>query len=142
MRADLSNPEQGPNIVLRQLAVSRTGLPENWIVQWQVENPGENLLTLLAARLPHGQFRAEEIRFVPPLELAPGKRDGFRISVRCNEPSGLVTENAFVIFQVIWRGEPWRIFARIRVAVADDGIPSAETESITTQKVGFSGVCG
>ena len=77
---------------------------------------------------------------MPPLDLAPGKGNKFHVSVRCHEPSGLVTENAFVIFQAIWRGEPWRIFARIRVAVRTDGRPETETESITTQKVGFSGI--
>ena len=138
--SDLADAEQGPKIMLRQLAVSRTGAVGDWSVEWRVENRGGNPLTLLAARLPHGQFKAEEIRFASPLELAPGERNSFQVSVHCHEPSGLVTENGFVIFQAIWSGEPWRIFARIRVAVSDDGRPETETESITTQKVGFSGV--
>ena len=53
---------------------------------------------------------------------------------------GLVTENAFVIFNVNWSDEPWRIFVRIRVTMNLDGRPETETEAITTQRVGFSGI--
>ena len=140
MNDDLADAEQGPKIELRQLAASRTGAAGDWNVDWEVENPGDNPLMLVAARLPHGKFKAEEIRFVPPVDLAPGERNRFQVSVRCHEPGGLVTENAFVIFQAIWCGEQWRIFARIRVVVTDDGRPETGTESITTQRVGFSGV--
>jgi hypothetical protein len=52
----------------------------------------------------------------------------------------LVTENAFVILQIKWRGAPWRIFVRVRVIVNKKGEPNATTELITTQKVGFTGV--
>jgi hypothetical protein len=90
--------------------------------------------------MPHGQFKSEEIRFEPPLDLAPGANEQFQTSVRCHEPSGLVTENAFVIFHVIWLAQRWRIFARVSVVVDADGTPAATTESITTQKVGFSGI--
>jgi hypothetical protein len=49
-----------------------------------------------------------------------------------------VTENAFIIFQVIWSGEACRIFVRIRVLVNGRGEPETRVELITTQKVGFS----
>jgi hypothetical protein len=105
-----------------------------------VENRGAKRLQILAARLPHGQFKSEELLFAPPLELLPGQGDTFQVSVRCDGPTGPVTENAFVIFQAIWLRESWRIFARIRVVIDPDGRPTATTESITTQKIGFSGV--
>ena len=135
-----SDRENLPQIVLAQVSANRNVVMECWSIGWEIENQGADSLKILAARLPHGQFKSEEYRFEPALELASGKKTEFTVSVRCNEPAGLVTENAFVIFRVIWLGEPWRIFVRIRVVVADDGKPQTETESTTTQKVGFSGV--
>ena len=111
-----------------------------WSLGWKITNRDAEPLSVVAARLPHGQFKSEEIRFEPPLDLAPGASDQFQTSVRCDEPTGLVTENAFVIFQVISLGQPWRIFARVRVVVDGGGKPAATTESVTTQKVGFSGI--
>ena len=136
----MGDEEQGPRIALKQVAAARDGVMEYWSVGWEVENRGAKPLKILAARLPHGQFKANEMRFEPPLDLSPHASERFQTSVRCNEPSGVVTENAFVIFQVIWSGEPWRIFARVRVEVGADGIPAAATESVTTQKIGFSGI--
>jgi hypothetical protein len=136
----MNDEEQEPEIALRQVAVTRNGMMEYWSVVWEVENRGTKVLKILAARLPHGQFKSEEVRFDPSLDLAPKASERFQTSVRCNEPSGLVTENAFVIFHVNWSGESWRIFARVRIEVDDIGVPQAVTESISTQKVGFSGV--
>ena len=107
---------------------------------WRVENKGAYPLQIRAVRLPHGQFKAGEHRFEPALDLAPGESDQFQLAVRCEEPPGPVTENAFVIFSVIWFGEAWRIFVRIRVVINVQGKPETATELITTQKVGFSGV--
>lgn len=135
----MNDQERGPEIALKQVAAGN-GATECWTIGWEVENRGTKPLKLLAARLPHGQFKSEELRFEPALELPPDGREKFEISVHCNEPSGLVTENAFVIFHAIWSGELWRIFSRIRVEVDSGGVPEVTTESITTQKVGFSGI--
>lgn len=132
--------EGAPQIELRQTFANPAGARGYWSVGWSVQNQGADSLRLLSVRLPHGQFRAEEHRFEPMLDLAPGQKTEFTISVRCDEPPGLVTENAFLIFQVVWLDKPWRIFVRIRVNVAEDGRPTSSVESITTQKVGFSGV--
>jgi hypothetical protein len=129
-----------PQIALHQVSVDRHGAMECWSLGWRITNRGAGPLSVVAARLPHGQFKSEEIRFEPPLDLPPGANEQFQTSVRCHEPSGLVIENAFVIFHVVWLSEPWRIFARVRVVVDADGKPSAVTESVTSQKVGFSGV--
>lgn len=91
-------------------------------------------------RLPHGQFKSDDHRFEPPLDLAAGASSRFHVCVSCDEPAGLVTENAFVIFAARWSGEEWRIFVRIRVIVNAEGKPETATELVTTQKVGFSGV--
>jgi hypothetical protein len=129
-----------PRIELRQLSVRRSGPEGSWEILWQVENTGASSLTLKSARLPHGQFKSTEQRFEPAFELAPAGAAKFTTQVFCDEAAGLVTENAFVIFSVIWLGEEWRIFVRVRIFVTSKGEPESATELITTQKVGFSGV--
>lgn len=136
----MDDDRQGPKITLRQVCIEREKVTDHWRIGWRIENRGAESLALISARLPHGQFKSEEILFEPPLELAPRASAQFERSVLCHEPSGLVTENAFIIFRVDWSGEPWRVFARIRVEVDSGGMPAATTESVTTQKIGFSGV--
>ena len=134
----MNDDEQEPKIALRQVSVEPDGVMECWNIAWRIENRAREPVKIVSARLPHGQFKSEEIRFEPPLDLSSGAYEQFQTSVRCHEPSGLVTENAFVIFHVIWLSEPWRIFARVRVVVDADGKPAATTESVTMQKIGFS----
>lgn len=129
-----------PAIELRQGSVDQHGVMECWSIGWTITNTGTGSLVVVSVHLPHGQFKSGEHRFEPALDLAPGERDQFQLTVRCAEPPGLVTENAFVIFSVIWLGEAWRIFVRIRVVINDQGTPETATEWITTQRVGFSGV--
>ena len=128
----------GPEIELEQISAERNR--DTWNIAWSVKNTGPHPLRILALRLPHGQFKSEENRFDPGIDLKPGQATRFETLVRCDEPPGDVTENAFVIFQVIRRGEARRIFTRIRVVVSPDGRPLTSTELITTQKVGFSKV--
>jgi hypothetical protein len=129
-----------PAIELRQTAAEPGDAHGKWNIIFLVENQGKEALELLTARLPHGQFRSEEQRFDPPLSLAPGENILFSSRVRCHEPPGLVTENAFVLFLAVWRHTSWRIFARIRVTIDDAEKPQTAVESITTQRVGFSGI--
>jgi hypothetical protein len=133
-------PATDPKIALRQVSLDRDRENQLWHVGWEVENRGDAIVKIVSARLPHGQFRAAEQFFKPELEVAVGKSERFQSAVRCEEPAGLVTENAFVIFHCEWRAEAWRLFVRIRVTVNDTGMPDTATESITTQKVGFSGI--
>jgi hypothetical protein len=129
-----------PQIELTQTFVNPTGAKGYWSVGWSLQNQGADSLRVLSVRVPHGQFRAEEHRFGPMLDLAPGQKTEFTISIGCHEPSGLVTENAFLIFHVVRLDEQWRIFVRIRVSAGNDGRPETKVESITTQRLGFSGV--
>jgi len=129
-----------PAIELRQMSVDQHGEMQRWRIGWTITNTGTGSLVVVSVHLPHGQFKSDEHRFEPALALAPGESDQFQVAVRCAEPPGLVTENAFVIFSVIWSGEAWRIFVRVRVLVNAQGKPETTTELITTQKVGFSGV--
>lgn len=127
-----------PDIELRQLSAVRNGQLDSWRVAWLLKNKGAHQLLLQAVRLPHGQFKSEERRFEPAVELRPNGERLFETLVQCDEPSGEVTENAFVIFYVISFEEPWRVFVRMRVVVDFEGKPQATTESVTSQKVGFS----
>ena len=111
-----------------------------WSIGWRITNKGDGPLSILALRLPHGLFRSAEETFEPALDLAPGQSGEFQTSVHCDESAGPVTENAFVIFSVIWLGEAWRIFVRLRVVVNAEGRPVTATEAITSHKVGFSGL--
>ena len=135
-----SDREPGPEIELAQAGAQLEGATGRWIISWLIKNRSRDPLEVLAAHLPHGQFKSDDRHFEPALILAPGESEEFHVSVRCNEPVGLVTENAFLIFNINWSGEPWRIFVRIRVTMNADGRPETETQSITTQRVGFSGI--
>jgi hypothetical protein len=135
-----SGRENSPQIVLTQVSADRDGVLECWSIGWRIENVGEHPIYVSAVRSPHGQFKSAERRFDPALDLSSGESRQFQTFVRCDEPAGLVTENAFVILSVEWLGEHWRIFVRLRVMVTADGRPETATELITTQRVGFSGV--
>ncbi len=129
-----------PKVGLRQISLARDAATSRWNIRWEVENLGGDALRIVSVRVPHGQFKSDEQHFAPALELAGGASKQFQSLVHCEEPAGLVTENAFVIFHCEWRAEAWRIFVRIRVNVNADGEPQTATELITTQKVGFSGL--
>jgi len=129
-----------PQITLTQVSVEPEEGTGNWKILWRVANLNSQPLDLHAVRLPHGQFKSAERRFEPAIVLAAKQDAQFQVFVHCDEPAGLVTENAFLIFEVVRLGEPWRIFARVRVTVNSAGTPAATTEWITTQRVGFSGV--
>jgi hypothetical protein len=130
--------DDGPIISVKQVFISASGTTDVWAVEWTIANKGARAIAILSARLPHGQFKSAEQRFDPPLEIGAGAQVAFRALVHCNEPPGLVTENAFIIFQAVWRKEKWRIFVRIRVVVNENGEPQTAVELITTQRVGFS----
>src|SRR5439155_26698644 len=135
-----SERDSEPQIAVKQVTAECDETIGCWNISWLVRNLARYPMRIQSVRLPHGQFKSEERRFEPAMDLNGGEEVQFRTLVRCDEPSGLVTENAFVIFYVIWRGEPCRIFVRLRVVVNSDGKPETATELITTQKVGFSGV--
>ena len=131
---------KAPEIELEQVSVERNGVTELWRIGWRIKNGGARSLCIESVRLPHGQFKAEEQRFEPALLLSSGQEAQFYSVVRCDEPAGVVTENGFLIFHVGWSGAPWRIFVRVRVIVQSKREPKAAVESITAQRVGFSGV--
>ncbi len=131
-------PSGGPKISLSQVSVHPGRVKGSWSIVWRVENLNQDSLRLNAAQFPHGQFKAAEQRFQPPIVLEPGATGQFEAMVLCPESPETVVENAFVIFSAVWLESPWRIFARLRVVVDAEGKPTTLTESITTQQVGFA----
>jgi hypothetical protein len=125
---------------LTQVSVEPEEGRGNWTILWRVANMNSQPLELRAVRLPHGQFNSAERCFEPAIVLAAKQDAQFQVFVHCDEPAGLVTENAFLIFQVVRIDERWRIFVRVRVTANSAGTPAATTEWITTQRVGFSEV--
>jgi hypothetical protein len=111
-----------------------------WAIGWHIKNLTGQPMKFFATRLPHGQFKGQEQEFKPLLEVAPKSDARIETSVQCDgEPETLI-ENAFLILLCEWQGERWRIFARLRVTINQQGEPAPITELITTQKVGFSGL--
>ena len=129
---------QKPRVTLKQGPTERDAQTHRWNIGWVLRNSERYPLRIQSLRLPHDQFKSEGKSFEPPVDVNGGEDLEIQTLVRCDEPVGHVTDNAFAIFYVIWLGAPWRIFARLRVVVNPDGKPETETTVITAQKVGFS----
>ena len=65
---------------LHQVSVERDGATECWNIGWEVKNLGSEAVNIVSLRLPHGQFKSDELRFTPPLELAGGGSEQFQTS--------------------------------------------------------------
>ena len=114
------------------------GGPRRWRVAFDVANRGAAPVALLAAWLPHGRFRCPD-RQLSDLVLPPGGTTQLAFEAAFDERPGTEVENCFVILRVRWRGEVWRVMARLIVAAAGDGAPNAATQLVTVHRVGFSG---
>jgi hypothetical protein len=115
-------------------AAKRDG--ESWRTTWRITNAEGDPVRIVAAIAPHSQFRGEasldrEIRGKGSTE--------FSLVVRTVGGAGSEIENAFVIVQVQRGEERWRVLARLRVPLGDDGKPQPRIETVTSQRVGFSG---
>jgi hypothetical protein len=127
-----------PNVVVESAGRCAGSACGRWLCIWRIQNLGPEPLQLLTAGLPHSRFRSEEQELSPAPKLSPGESAELALAVACREPAGTVVENAFLILRVLWREQPWRIFARLRVAFDRHGVPENTTEVVTTQLVGFS----
>jgi hypothetical protein len=128
----------GPTVVVESACRCTASACGRWLCTWRIQNLGQVPLQLLSAGLPHSRFRSEEQELSPAPELLPGESAQLTLAVACCEPAGTVVENAFLILRVLWRDQPWRIFARLRVVFDQQGVPENSTVVITTQPVGFS----
>lgn len=129
-----------PSIEVEQAEQSRRERPGPWVFRWRVENKTDKAMRLLSVRVPHGKFKAEERRFLPPVKIAAQDHFVLDLAVACQEPPNTTIENAFLILFVNWQENQWRFFVRLRITVDQEGRPETAPESITVQQVGFSGV--
>lgn len=108
---------------------------DGWRTTWRVANAEQYAVRVVGAIAPHSHFRGEasldrEIRGkgstqFPLVVLTPGARGEI--------------ENAFLILLVEQGDVRWRVITRLRVAVDDEGRPEPRVETVTMQRVGFSG---
>ena len=134
--------EPSPRLLI-ELASCRAGAAQGQrLAAWRLHNLGQELVVLLSAWLPHDKFANPHQEIDPPVRLAPGGSTLLELPVACNELSGSVVENAFVILRLLWREQPWRAFVRLRVTVDNARTPQYSCESVTVHPVGFSGQTG
>ena len=128
-----ATPEPRVHVAQAGCAASGAG----WRIVWRITNLTDSGLRLLDARCPHGQFRGPLME-LDDVQVAPSESTALEAVVACRGRHGDVVENAFLIATAEWRGHRWRILARFTVRFATDGSPSAATELVTAQRVGFS----
>lgn len=125
--------------LLVEPAAGRAGpAPGRWLVACRVQNDGPRPVELLASRLPHGRFRADERALEPTVQLGPGESALLERWVACSEPPGTVVENAFLILRLLAGDRPWRVFARLRVTFDPGGVPRPTCEAVDIHPIGFS----
>ena len=129
-----------PSIGVDQVERSRSANPGRWFFSWRVRNKSEKAMRLLSVRVPHGKFKAEERKFLPPVKITAGDSLILDMAITCEEPPDTTIENAFLILFVDWQEGKWRFFVRLQIRVNQQGEPDSATESITAQRVGFSGI--
>ena len=127
----------GPQLLVETCPAQAGAARGQWLVEWVVRNLGREPLRLLAARAPHGKFRSDELDLASMPDLSPDEGTRLQLLVSCDEPDGAVIENAFLILRLLWRDQPWRVFARMRVAIGKDGSPECIIEVVTTHRIGF-----
>ena len=129
-----------PQIEVEQAECGTSKNPGQWLFKWRVRNVTETPMSLLSVRVPHGKFKADERKFGPAVKIAAQDSLILDLAVVCQEPPETMIENAFLILLVDWQENSWRFFVRLRIRVSQQGHPETATESITVQRVGFSGV--
>lgn len=115
-------------------AAKREG--EGWRTTWRIANTEPGAIRIVAAIAPHSQFRGETSL---DREIGGKRSTEFSLVVRTAGAVGSEVENAFVIVQVQRGDERWRFLARLRVPLGDAGKPQPRVETVTSQRVGFSG---
>ncbi len=115
-------------------AAKRDG--DGWRTTWRISNMEPDAVRVVAAIAPHAQFRGEAAL---DREIAGPGETQLSLVVRTVGAPGSEIENAFVIVQVQRGDERWRLLARLRVPLGDDGKPQPRIETVTCQRVGFSG---
>jgi len=131
-----------PRVEVNPLYVKRGEGDHCWLSAWQVENFSGDEIKIVSARLPHGQFRGEEITFSPEIAVPSEGRRELILPAAFNAAPGSMVENAFLILSIEYERVPWRVFTRFRVTANARGEPEPTVERITIQKAGFSDTAG
>lgn len=136
----ISVESEEPSIEVEQVERSRSANPGRWFFRWRLRSKTELAMRLVSVHVPHGKFKAEECKFLPSVKIAAKENFVLEVAVKCDEPPETIIENAFLILLVDWRESQWRFFVRLQIRINQQGEPDTKTESITAQRVGFSGV--
>jgi hypothetical protein len=134
--------EPSPRLLIEPASCRAEAAPGQWLAAWRLHNLGQEPVVILSTWLPHDKFANPPLSLDPPVQLAPGGSTVLELPVACNELPGSVVENAFVILRLLWLGQLWRAFVRLRVTVDNSRTPQYSCESITVHPVGFSGQRG
>ncbi len=124
-----------PRLRIEPLGVAkREG--EGWRTTWRVANTETGAVRVVGAIAPHSQFRGETSL---DREIRGKGSTQFPLVVRTLGAAGSEIENAFVIVLIQHGEERWRFLARLRVPLDDEGRPRPRIETVTVQRMGFSG---
>ncbi|MDX6276608.1 MAG: hypothetical protein QOF51_845 [Chloroflexota bacterium] len=134
-----TRPTQGPDLWIEEDdSATHSAGPGQWNIEWRLENRGGLPVAIEVVAVPHGRFESAELDLPGSLPLEPGHERRISTNVSCDGVPGEVITSPFVILRVLWNGESWRVFARLRIEIDADGVPHAITEAVTTQPVGFA----
>ena len=115
-------------------AAKREG--DGWRTTWRVANSEDESVRVLDAVAPHAHFRGEA---TVDRVVRRSRAMTFPLVVTIDGAAGTEIENAFVILLVESSAERWRVLARLRIELDEAGAPRPRIESVTVQRVGFSG---
>lgn len=124
-----------PRLTIAPMGVAkREG--DGWRTTWSITNDEPDAVRVVAAIAPHSQFRGETSL---DREIRGKGSTQFSLVVRTVGAAGSEIENAFVIVHIQRGDERWRVLARLRVPLGDASRPQPRIETVTSQRVGFSG---
>jgi hypothetical protein len=124
-----------PRLSIEPLGIAKRD-GEGWRTTWRVTNPEPEAVRIVAAVAPHSQFRGETSL---DREVRGKASTQFSLVVRTRGAAGSEIENAFVILLVGQGEDRWRLLARLRVSLEEGARPRPRVETVTVQRVGFSG---
>lgn len=109
---------------------------EGWRTTWSITNSEAEAVRVVAAIAPHARFRGETAL---DREIRGKASTQFSLLLHTVGDAGGEIDNAFLIVQVERGEDRWRFMARLRVPLGDAGKPEPRIETVTSQRVGFSG---
>jgi len=124
-----------PRLRVEPLGVAKKDA-QGWRTTWRVANDEAAVVRVIGAVAPHAKFRGETAL---DREVRSKGSTQFPLVVRVDGMANSEIENAFVILLVEQGEERWRVLARLRVPLDDEARPRPRVETITVQRVGFSG---